>query len=65
MNLLLADDDESIAMVARLGLRRAGCTVTIVDDGAKALAAGARGVVYKPFDPMTVGDRVKAIIEAR
>ncbi len=121
MNLLLADDDESIAMVARLGLRRAGCTVTIVDDGAKALAearrthydaivldwqlpemdgidvcralmndpdwtrvpivfltgashdgaeaealaAGARGVVFKPFDPMTVGERVKAIIEAR
>ena len=107
MNLLLADDDESIAMVARLGLRRAGCTVTIVDDGAKALAearrthydaivldwqlpemdgidvcralmndpdwtrvpivflTGARGVVFKPFDPMTVGERVKAIIEAR
>ena len=42
MNLLLADDDESIAMVARLGLRRAGCTVTIVDDGAKALAEARR-----------------------
>ena len=118
MNLLLADDDESIAMVARLGLRRVGYTVTIVDDGAKALAAarsggydaivldwelpemdgidvcrtltndpgwtrvpivfltgashdgaeaealaaGARGVVFKPFDPMTVGERVKEII---
>ena len=117
-NLLLADDDESIAMVARLGLRRAGYAVTIVDDGAKALAearrtpydaiildwflpemdgidvcralvddpdwpkvpivfltgathdgaeaeaiaAGAKGVVFKPFDPMTVGERVKAII---
>ena len=32
---------------------------------AEALAAGARGVVFKPFDPMTVGERVKAIIEAR
>jgi two-component system chemotaxis response regulator CheY len=118
MNLLLADDDESIAMVARLGLRRAGFTVTVVDggrealeaarsnaydalvldwnlpdldgidvcrqlvadpswkqvpivfltgathDGAEqeALQAGARGVIFKPFDPMLVGEQVKGMI---
>jgi DNA-binding response OmpR family regulator len=118
MQILLADDDESIAMVARLGLRRAGFTVTIVDDGRSALAAaratafdaivldwslpdidgivvcrqlmadpswrqvpivfltgashegaeqealraGARGVIFKPFDPMTVGEQVRALI---
>ena len=39
MHILLADDDESIAMVARLGLRRAGFTVTVVDDGVAALRA--------------------------
>ena len=39
MNVLLADDDESIAMVARLGLRRAGFTVTVVDEGQAALKA--------------------------
>ena len=117
MHILLADDDESVAMVARLGLRRAGFTVTVVEeaggtegrardglrrarprleharsgrhrrlpaadadpawprvpivfltaathDGAEqeALAAGARGVIFKPFDPMTVGEQVRAII---
>ena len=118
MNILLADDDESIAMVARLGLRRAGFDVTIVDDGRKALVsarsnafdaivldwslpdidgidvcrqlmadpswarvpivfltgashagaeqealeAGARGVIFKPFDPMRVGEEVRRII---
>ena len=111
MHILLADDDESIAMVARLGLRRAGFTVTVVDGARRrsgrrarppstrssstgtcptwmastsagsctpirrgrvcrsssspaprttgaeqeALAAGARGVIFKPFDPMTWG----------
>ena len=118
MHILLADDDESTAMVARLGLRRAGFTVTVVGggqaalraaretafdalildwnmpdeagvdvcrqlhadpawtrvpivfltgaahDGAEqeALAAGARGVIFKPFDPMTVGEQVRALI---
>lgn len=118
MHILLADDDESIAMVARLGLRRAGFTVTIVDEGQaalkaaretafdalvldwnmpgldgidvcrqlmadpswtkvpivfltaashegaeeEALAAGARGVIFKPFDPMSVGEQVRALI---
>jgi DNA-binding response OmpR family regulator len=117
-HILLADDDESIAMVARLGLRRAGFTVTVVDSGLaalqaaretafdglvldwnmpgqdgidvcrqlhadptwsrvpivfltgathegaeqEALAAGARGVIFKPFDPTTVGERVRALI---
>jgi DNA-binding response OmpR family regulator len=28
----------------------------------EALAAGARGVIFKPFDPMTIGERVKALI---
>jgi DNA-binding response OmpR family regulator len=120
MHILLADDDESVAMVARLGLRKAGFTVTIVDhgraaleaaratafdalvldwnmpdvdgievcrqlmadpswtqvpivfltaashDGAEqeALDAGARGVIFKPFDPMSVGDQVRALIGA-
>ncbi len=120
MHILLADDDESVAMVARLGLRKAGFTVTVVDqgraaleaaratafdalvldwnmpdvdgidvcrqlmadpswakvpivfltaashDGAEqeALAAGARGVIFKPFDPMSVGDQVRALIDA-
>lgn len=118
MHLLLADDDESIAAVARLGLRRAGFDVTVVDNGtdalaaaratafdglvldwmlpgmdgidvcrqlkadaswrtvpivfltgashegaeAEALAAGARGVIFKPFDPMTLGERVSQLI---
>jgi CheY-like chemotaxis protein len=117
-HILLADDDESIAMVARLGLRRAGFTVTVVDEGLaalqaaretafdalvldwnmpgldgidvcrqlhadtgwmrvpivfltgashegaeqEALAAGARGVIFKPFDPMQVGEQVKALV---
>ena len=119
-HILLADDDESVAMVARLGLCRAGFTVTIVDEGQaalqaaretafdalvldwsmpgldgievcrqliadptwtkvpivfltaathegaeqEALAAGARGVIAKPFDPMQVGEQVKALIES-
>jgi DNA-binding response OmpR family regulator len=119
MHILLADDDASVAMVARLGLRRAGFTVTIVEEGRvawkaaremafdalvldwslpdldgidvcrqltadpswrpvpivfltaashdgaeqEALDAGAKGVIFKPFDPMTVGEQVRAIIE--
>jgi DNA-binding response OmpR family regulator len=118
VHILLADDDESIAMVARLGLRRAGFTVTVVDSGRAALqaaretefdalvldwnmpgtdgidvcrqlqsdptwtpvpivfltgathedaedearAAGARGVIFKPFDPTRIGEQVKALI---
>ena len=118
-HILLADDDESIATIARLGLRRAGFTVTVVDGGVaalhaaretafdalvldwnmpdqdgidvcrrlqadpawtrvpivfltgathegaeqEALAAGARGIIFKPFDPMTIGEKVRAIIE--
>lgn len=118
MHLLLADDDESTLMVARLGLRKVGLTVTMVEDGQaaldaaratafdalvldwnmpdldgievcrqlvadpawpkvpiifltgaahegaeqEALAAGARGVIFKPFDPMTVGEQVKAML---
>ncbi len=118
MHILLADDDESIAAVARLGLRRAGFTVTMVADGQaalaaaratafdalvldwnmpaldgidvcrqlmsdaawpkvpivfltaashegaeqEALAAGARGVIAKPFDPMSIGGQVEALI---
>jgi DNA-binding response OmpR family regulator len=45
MHILLADDDESIGVVARLGLRKAGFTVTLVDDGEKALAA-ARATAF-------------------
>ncbi len=118
MHILLADDDESIAMVARLGLRRVGFTVTIVEDGRKALDAartntfdalvldwslpdldgidvcrqlladaswrrvpivfltgashdgaeqeavdaGARGVIFKPFDPATLGEQVRELL---
>ena len=119
VHILLADDDESIAMVARLGLRRVGFTVTVVDNGLaalqaaratafdalvldwnmpgidgidvcrqlqadpswnrvpivfltgathegaeqEALAAGARGVISKPFDPTTIGEQVRAFTE--
>lgn len=38
-HLLLADDDESIRLVARLGLAREGYEVTLVEDGPAALAA--------------------------
>lgn len=118
MHVLLADDDESTLMVARLGLRRAGFEVTAVDDGASALAkareiafdvvildwnmpgldgpdvcrrlladqawakvpilfltaashagvedearaAGATGVLRKPFDPMTLGEQVREML---
>ncbi len=120
MHVLLADDDESIALVARLGLKRAGYTVTIVETGRKALEAartnefgallldwhlpdvdgidicrelvadaswprvpivfltgashdgfeqeaadaGAIGLIQKPFDPMQVGEQLRAILEA-
>jgi CheY-like chemotaxis protein len=118
MHILLADDDESVLMVARLGLRRAGFDVTVVEDGTSALArarqtafdavildwdmpgldgpdvcrqllvdpswtqvpvlfltaashegvedearaAGAIGVLRKPFDPMTLGEQVKQLL---
>lgn len=117
--LLLADDDESIRMVARLGLSRAGYEVTLVEDGTSALeavragaydvvvldwmlpgidgidicramkaepatapipvvfltaashagahdeamAAGAIGVIAKPFNPMSLGADVRALVE--
>lgn len=118
MHVLLADDDESILVVARLGLRRAGFEVTTVEDGTSALArardggvdaivldwsmpdidgidvcrqltadpswapvpilfltaashegveeqaraAGAVGVIAKPFDPMALGEQVKQML---
>lgn len=118
-HILLADDDESIGMVARLALRKAGYDVTWVEDGTSALEAaraggfdalvldwmlpgmdgidvcrllkadeatarvpivfltaashrgahqeaidaGAIGVIAKPFNPMELGARVKALIE--
>jgi CheY-like chemotaxis protein len=117
--ILLADDDESIRMVARLGLSREGYEVTLVEDGLsaleaartqpfdallldwmlpgmdgidvcrtlkadpataslpivfltaashagaheEALAAGALGVIAKPFNPMTLGGQVRAHLE--
>ncbi len=117
--LLLADDDESIRMVARLGLARAGYEVTLVEDGPsavdavragtydvvvldwmlpgldgidicralkadpatagipvvfltaashdgahdEAMAAGAVGVIGKPFNPMSLGGDVRAMVE--
>jgi CheY-like chemotaxis protein len=120
-HLLLADDDESIRMVARLGLSREGYEVTLVEDGLsaldaaraqqfdallldwmlpgmdgidvcralkadpataslpivfltgashagaheEALAAGALGVIAKPFNPMTLGGQVRAHLEGR
>lgn len=116
--ILLADDDESIRMVARLGLMRGGYDVTVVEDGTEALAAaragafdllvldwmlpgidgidvcralkadpatsalpvvfltaashdgahdeamaaGAAGVIAKPFNPMTLGAEIRAIL---
>lgn len=118
-SLLLADDDESIRMVARLGLARVGYDVTLTEDGTEALAAaratrfdvvvldwmlpgmdgidvcralkadpataatpivfltaashagahdearaaGAIGVIAKPFNPMTLGNDLRAILE--
>ena len=117
--ILLADDDESIRMVARLGLSREGYEVTLVEDGLaaleaartqtfdallldwmlpgmdgidvcralkadpataplpvvfltaashagaheEALAAGALGVIAKPFNPMALGGQVRAHLE--
>ena len=117
--ILLADDDESIRMVARLGLSREGYEVTLVEDGLsaleaarsqpfdallldwmlpgmdgidvcrtlkadpataslpivfltaashagaheEALAAGALGVIAKPFNPMTLGGQVRVHLE--
>ncbi len=119
--LLLADDDESIRLVARLAFSRAGYEVTLVEDGTAALdaargraydvvvldwmlpgmdgidvcralkadpltaavpvvfltaashegahdearAAGATGVIAKPFSPMALGARLEAILAAR
>ncbi len=116
--ILLADDDESIGLVVRLALRKAGYEVTWVEDGTAALetargggfdallldwmlpgmdgidvcrllkaddataavpivfltaashegahdearAAGAIGVIAKPFNPMELGARVKTLL---
>ncbi len=39
MNVVLAEDDPDIQLVARLALKRAGFTVTVVGNGLEALAA--------------------------
>jgi len=117
-SLLLADDDDSIRMVARLGFKQAGYDVTLAEDGTEALtaaraqpfdvivldwmlpgmdgidvcralkadpstagtpivfltaaahegahdearAAGAIGVIAKPFNPMTLGTELRTLL---
>lgn len=39
LSVVLAEDDPDIQLVARLALKRAGFAVTVVDNGAKAIAA--------------------------
>jgi CheY-like chemotaxis protein len=118
ISLLLAEDDPSIQLVARLSLKRAGFAVTVANNGADALAAapvlmpdvvlldwmmpemdgievcrhlkadertrhipvifltarsqqselqqgmslGAAGYITKPFDALTLGDQVRALL---
>lgn len=118
LRVLLAEDDLDIQLVARVALKRAGFTVSVVGNGAAAIEAvkrdppdvvlldwmmpgvdgleacrqlkadaatrhlpvifltaktqeaeiqrglglGAVGYITKPFDALTLGDRVKALI---
>jgi len=39
MNVILAEDDLDIQLVARLALKRAGCIVKVVNNGQEALDA--------------------------
>lgn len=49
--VLLAEDSPVNALLARTALERAGHEVTVVDDGARAIAmAGAKGLQGTPFD---------------
>lgn len=49
--VLLAEDSPVNALLARTALERAGHNVTVVDDGARAIAAaGAQGLQGTPFD---------------
>ena len=119
MTVVLAEDDPDIQLVARLALKRAGFTVTVVSNGQEALdsirrqppdvvlldwmmpeldgletcrrlkadpetssipvvfltaksqeaeiqrglSLGASGYVTKPFDALTLGDRIKDIVD--
>jgi len=121
LTAVLAEDDPDIRLVARLALKRAGFIVTVVGDGAQAIAAvaqsppdvvlldwmmpeldgletcrrlkadpstaaipvifltaksqeaeiqrglglGAAGYITKPFDALTLGEQVKALLEDR
>lgn len=116
--LLMAEDDPDIQLVARMALKRAGFTVTVVNNGRellerveqerpdvilldwmmpelngpdtcaalksnpatadipvifmtaksqgferdKGLASGALGYIIKPFDALTLGDRIREIL---
>ena len=42
MNVILAEDEPDIQLVARLALKRAGFVVQVVSNGAEVLAAAAR-----------------------
>lgn len=49
--ILLAEDSPVNALLARTALERAGHSVTVVDDGARAIAAaGAQSMHGRPFD---------------
>ena len=117
--MLLAEDDPDIRLVARLALKKAGCRVTVTQNGRELLeriaeekpdvvlldwmmpemdgaetcrrlkqdpatcdipvvfmtaksqgfekdggaALGASGYILKPFDALTLGDKLKAILE--
>lgn len=54
-HILLADDEEHVRFTLSLILRRAGCRVTVVEDGTRALQmsleAARRG---KPFDLLVI-----------
>lgn len=121
LKAVLAEDDPDIQLVARLSLRRAGFIVTVVGNGAEAIAAvaqsppdvvlldwmmpeldgletcrrlkadpstaaipvifltaksqeaeiqrglglGAAGYITKPFDALTLGEQVKALLQEK